>query len=193
MIDTFLKWQPHIDYISRKIRKLVHKFYLLRDFLNKNILIMIYKALVESIIRYGILVWGGLYESSLYKLNIIQKYILKIIYRKNRLFPTHLLFDRETVNVRTIYIFTVCSYIHSRADLKPLIDHSYETRTRQTKQIRLQMSTNNLNLRYVTYFGPKLYNLLPLEVRNCVKLKQFKLLSKNIIYGNYNQFERYFV
>lgn len=84
VIDQYLKWRPHIDYISAKIRKLIHKFYLLRDFLNKKTLTTVYKVLVESIIRYGILVWGGLYKNSLYKLHIIQKYILKIMLKKKK-------------------------------------------------------------------------------------------------------------
>lgn len=193
VIDKFLKWQPHIDYVSNKIRKLIHKFYLLREFLNRKTLITIYKAFVESIIRYGILVWGGLYNNSLYKLNLIQKYILKIIFRKNRLYPSHLLFDRDIFNIRSIYILTICSHIHTRPDLRPLVDHTHETRTKFNKQVKLPISTNSLNLRYVNYFGPKLYNLLPGDIRNCTKVKRFKLLSKNIIFENYHQFERFFI
>lgn len=192
VIDKFLKWQPHIDYVSGKIRGLIHKFYLLREFLNKRTLIIIYKAFVESIIGYGILVWGGLYNNSLYKLNIIQKYILKIIYRKKRLYPTRLLFNEEILSIRSIYILTVCSYVHTHNNLKLLVNHTYETRTRINRHIKLPISNNNLNLRYVNYFGPKLYNLLPGEVRNCSRVKTFKKLSRKVIFNSLHQFEGFF-
>lgn len=59
IIDNNLKWHSHILYLTKKVRFLIHKFYLLREFLSKKLMIMIYKALVEQLLRYGILVWGG--------------------------------------------------------------------------------------------------------------------------------------
>ena len=83
VIERYIKWKPHVEYLSSKVRKLIHKFYLLREFLNRKTLITVYKAFVESVIGYGILVWGGLYNNSLNKLNIIQKYILKIMFKND--------------------------------------------------------------------------------------------------------------
>lgn len=60
VVDEFLKWAPQVNHLSNKIRALIHKFYILRNFLTQKLLITLYKALVESLIRYGILVWGGL-------------------------------------------------------------------------------------------------------------------------------------
>lgn len=82
IVDENLKWQEHILYITGKIRKLVRKFYLLRDILKTKTLMNVCNFLVESIIRYGIIAWGGAYENSLRQLKVVQKLILKTIMKK---------------------------------------------------------------------------------------------------------------
>lgn len=84
IIDKHLKWNVHVLKLSTSIRKLIHKFYILRDILSTDLLIMVYRTLVESLIRYGIIVWGGLYQASLQQLNTVQNYILKLIFRKKK-------------------------------------------------------------------------------------------------------------
>lgn len=192
IIDKYLKWQPQIEYLSNRIRKLIHKFYLLREFLNKKYLILVYKAFIETIIRYGIVVWGGLYNNRLHKLNIIQKYILKIIFKKNRLYPSHLLFDHDICNVRSMYILAACTFVHKSPELQNVVNHKHDTRTRANNNLRLPISNNNLNLKYINYLGPKIYNLLPLSTRQCRSLKTFKILSKDTVLRNYHQFGRLF-
>lgn len=65
MMDKHLKWGPHILKLTRSIRKLIHNLYTLREILGKKILVSVYKALVESLLRYCIIAWGGmlLYET----------------------------------------------------------------------------------------------------------------------------------
>ena len=188
IIDQFLKWQQHIDYVSNRIRKLIHKFYILRSFLNKKILIIVYKALVESLISYGILVWGGLYNNALNKLNIIQKYILKIIYKKTRLYPTNLLFTEETCNIRTIYLTTICTYLNFNCGQKNYIGHRYKTRQNENKNLEIPQNRNNLNFKFISYLGPKSYNLLPLFIRDINNKSKFRKMCQKYIYDNFNIF-----
>lgn len=183
VVDEFLKWGPHIDYISGKMRRLIHKFYLLREFLTTGILVMVYKSLVESLIRYGIVVWGGLYSSTLYKLEILQKYLLKIIYRKRRTYPTELLFTVNTPNIRVIYMSTLCSFLYN-CD-RVYINHSYETRKKVNKHLKIPMSNNNLNLKFTDYIAPKIYNLLPNAIKNLTNLRKFNTECKKFIFENY--------
>ena len=57
-INQHLNWNPHIDNINLKISKIVGILSKLKHFLPSNILKMIYQALIEPHILYGILVWG---------------------------------------------------------------------------------------------------------------------------------------
>lgn len=187
VIDQFLKWHPHIDYVSNKIRKLIYKFYLLREFLNKNVLTIVYKAFVESLIRYGILVWGGLYNNALYKLNVIQKYILKVIMKKDRLYPTKRLFSEQTSNIRSIYMTTICTFVYTHDTLKRYIDHNYDTRARINRNIQIPVNHCNLNMKCLLYIAPKVFNLLPDYVKNSPSRKRFNRECSGFVFVNYNR------
>lgn len=192
IIDKHLKWTQHINYVTNRVRKLVYKFYQLKDILSKNILIMVYKAIVESLFRYGILVWGGLYTTSLKKLKVIQNSILKIMYNKKRHYPTKLLYkNNEILNVRSLYILNACIYIYKKDELKVHIDNQYKTRSVKEQHIQVPHSKKNINQRFITYLGPKFYNLLPMNVRLAKTVKGFAKLCKEYINANYHKFVRY--
>ena len=54
-----LRWTARINHVVSMIRKLFYKFKLLKDILNTKTLRTVYLALVQSIINYGIVVWGN--------------------------------------------------------------------------------------------------------------------------------------
>lgn len=82
-VDQHLRWKEHIDLVKKKIRSMFHKFYQLREFLEKNLLITLYYSLVESILRYCIIVWGSSFNNIIKSLEVCQKKILKIILKRN--------------------------------------------------------------------------------------------------------------
>lgn len=181
IIDKHLKWNYHINHLTQKIRKLVYKFYLLRSILNRQLLITIYKALIESIIRYGILVWGGMYKNGIQKLLIIQKYILKTIYFKNKTYPTSLLYSIETSDVRTLYITTVCNHLHNHDHLKTPLNHHYSTRNVTNSHVSIPLNHKSLQMRHLNYLGPKMYNIIPSYIK-CYKSKLFTKQCHNYVY-----------
>ncbi|KAJ8911463.1 hypothetical protein NQ315_013567 [Exocentrus adspersus] len=74
-IDSHLRWDIHSNNIAGTLRCLVYKFKYLRNFLLINQLKTIYYALVESRLQYAILSWGGIANTHLKKLEILQKRI----------------------------------------------------------------------------------------------------------------------
>lgn len=58
-IDQFLRWDVHVENTINKIKGLIYMFYNLRNVLDENILLRVYEALVVSILRYGLPIWGG--------------------------------------------------------------------------------------------------------------------------------------
>ena len=54
---------------------------------------ILYNTLVQSILRYCIVIWGGLYDNALYNLAVCQNTILKIILKKDRMYPNNLLYS----------------------------------------------------------------------------------------------------
>lgn len=77
-----LKWDEHRQYMCKKIKFIIYKFYLLREVLNHKLFLTFYKTSVESSLSYGILVWGRAYNSNLVSLKTVQNYVVKVI-KKN--------------------------------------------------------------------------------------------------------------
>jgi hypothetical protein len=82
IFDSRLNWEKHIDYIDKKCKPRLH---LLRSLnasgfgSNKKTLLLIYRALIRSVIDYGIELYHTASVKSFNKLNSIQYQSLKII------------------------------------------------------------------------------------------------------------------
>ena len=116
---------------------------------------------MESLLRYGIIVSGGLYNNALQPLNIAQNYILKVIFKKEKIYSTNLLYSAEIPNVRSLYILSISVFVHKNVNLKNYVNHSYQTRSNINKHLIIPNSTTNINLRFISYLAPKIYNVLP--------------------------------
>ena len=64
-IESNLLWNHQVEYVTQKLRGLIFKFKNLGNIIKIHDLISFYKALVESIIRYGIIGLGGVRDSYL--------------------------------------------------------------------------------------------------------------------------------
>lgn len=191
IIDENLKWENHTTYVTNKIRCLIYKFYILKEFIAQELLLILYKSLVETLIRYGIIAWGGLYNNALRKLNVIQNYILRIIYKKNRLYSTELLYTEDINNIRTLYILKVCSYVQKNIKLRHYITHEYGTRSRIQQHLKIPNSNRSINLRSTNYLAPKFYNLIPTEIKQIINMKSFCHQCKKYITRRYSDFIKF--
>lgn len=188
MIDKNLKWDHHINKLTSNIRKLIYKFYTLRDILTKKLLLNVYRALIESLMGYGVVVWGGLYKNSLKPLNVAQNYILKVILRKEKRFPTNQLYSEEVLPVRAMYCLRICSLVHKSIQSKLPIDHIHDTRRKIDRMLPLPQNKTSKKLRSFLYLSPKIYNLLPLNIRNLPSLKLFNKACRVYVFGNFELF-----
>ena len=79
VIDCFLSWQDHIDYISSKISKSVNIITKLKRHVTKQSLVSIYYALVYPYLTYGCVLWGNNYEAPLAQLVKLQNKVVRVI------------------------------------------------------------------------------------------------------------------
>ena len=62
LIDSHLSWAPHINYVANKLSRINSILTKLKHFLPQDILQIIYNALFQSHINYGITSWGATVE-----------------------------------------------------------------------------------------------------------------------------------
>lgn len=80
-IDTKLHWGDHISNLKSSLRKSLGLIYAASSFLPTPILIMLYNCLINSKLTYCIEAWGNAHFTNLEKIHVIQKKILRIIFK----------------------------------------------------------------------------------------------------------------
>lgn len=62
-VDAELCWKIHIKKLKDKVNNSIRYFYFLRNLSNTQILRMLYFALIQSRLEYGLVFWGSTYDS----------------------------------------------------------------------------------------------------------------------------------
>jgi hypothetical protein len=172
LIDHHFKWDKHIDNICKRLRSGMYSIRILKPYVNSHILKQVYFALIESVVRYGILAWGCTTEMYVNKIMSIQNRIIKIIFPNGK--SDHV---NKLLNVKQLHkhIFLTANYFSDQH--KKLPSHSHSTRTIDTFLIPANIN-NNYGKQTQRYLVPKIFNELPVSVRSIRKISEIKKAIK---------------
>lgn len=172
-LDSNMKWDIHIKYVCKKLRSLLSKFRYLTNVLTLNQLTILYYSLIESHIRYGLAAWGGALKTYIHPLQVLQKYHLKIIYKKNRRFPSDELFNiSKVLEVRQLYYKKIVTHYHYKKNIYIFPIHDHNTRQKQFQILPLMQKA--IGQRSYAFVGPKFYNRLPEDIKEINNNYKFK-------------------
>ena len=187
-LDAGLTWKYHIEHISKKISKSIGILCKARKLLHKKTLINLYYTFVYPYFTYGIHVWGGIYPTNLQKLVLLQKKIIRIITCSKYLASTENLFKSYNIlKFHDIYKYTVGNFVYQFDNkLLPVVFdnfyitnrliHAHNTRTcGDLCLINTKLNTRQFSIRYA---GTKLWNSIPLHIRQSKSLEIFKRYYK---------------
>lgn len=186
-IDQNLKYDIHVQYITKKIRKTIYKFYQLREFMTKILLKTIYQALVESSINYGLKIWGSTCGNILQNLTLTQKYILKIINKKPKRYSSESLFTESgALSIRELYVKSTLNYMKYKNTYKNYIQHNINTRSITQDHVYTNRVEFLACQRHVSFTGPRLFNMLPSHIKNIniINRKMFNVKASHWIKEN---------
>ncbi|KAF9803263.1 hypothetical protein SFRURICE_007109 [Spodoptera frugiperda] len=160
-VDSHANWRTHVDTVCTKLRTVLSKFYVLKAPLKT--LRIVYFALVESLIGYGLSVYGRTFKSYLDNIKSLQIRFLKYLvppkfkqkckqnyeklYIPCKILPVH---DRAKY-------FLILEQFYSQQN-KEKVTNKYNTRrVRENKLVR-PPSKNYYGSRTNKYLIPTLYN-----------------------------------
>lgn len=162
-VDQHMRWDSHIINLCNKLRKTIYVFKKLRDILSKTQMYSFYYALIQSLLSYGIIGWGGVAGSYLARLKIIQKCIIKIILKKPVTYPSDLLYTESKILTLTkLYYKSILRYIQKNPLAVNVPSHTYSTRNKN-EAIPTKI-TKTIGQRCFKYHIPKVYNKFQLYV-----------------------------
>lgn len=186
-IDKHMTWKQHIYELCKKLRKLSYHFKLLKGFCDRKLLRLLYFALVQSVIEYGISAWGAAYPSILRNVEVTQKSIIKVILEKPRDYPTNEIFkDFQVLPIKKLFHMSVFLEYNKRP--KSLFDHNYRTRNNVSKHLRYVRCKTKLYKSQGKVIYPKLYNNLPSDIRDIKNPKKLRTALQHwMIVDSYSQ------
>lgn len=185
VIDSNLNWKMHINHVCDKLRGILAKFHLVKHKVPYKTLLLLYMALAESIISYGLSSYGRTYKTHLDQIYYLQLRILKEVIPYN--------IKKSFSNNEKFFEFCKILPIHEKTELTLLSEHFFNENLKHYKNMNSTKITTrsmvNLKLilpnycnmygkRSLQYIIPKLINQLPLSVRNTITHKNIKHILK---------------
>lgn len=177
LVDNKLTWKAHITSLHKKLRPCVAAMYKLQYKTTNPVKLAVYKALFESLLRYGITVWGSAADGHLNLIKNLQKNCLNALYANNNLNQ----YEIENMNEYCMFGQLTPKGMYELSMItKQFNVHIYKTpyiRTFNSRNIikyAIPVIRTNYGRRLYEYIVPYLYNLLPDEIENITYFKKFK-------------------
>ena len=179
-LDDRLNFSYHIQNMCNKISKTCGILYRASDCIPQNILINLYYSLVYPHLLYGILIWGDAADSHMSCIILIQKRLIRILTSSDYLAPTSPLFLlTKILPIRYVYKFAVGIFMYGQHMSNSILYPSHDHDTRSRTDATLTFQRLGQCQRSLSFNGPKIWNSIPLSIRNSSSLLTFKKKYKH--------------
>ena len=144
------------------------------------------KVFVISQFNYCYLIWMSYNRTLNNRINKIHERVLRLVYQKNLSFSELLELDsavtlhERNLQVLITEIFKVKNNL-SPEIMKQVFDfrEPYNNLRSETNQFRRKnIKTTHYGIQSVKFLGPKIWAMVPQNVKNCKSLQEFKKLTK---------------
>ena len=193
VIDRNFSWKTHILHLCDKLRAVLVKFHHLSFALDKATLYMVYYALVDSLLSYGLTCYGNTFKTYLDKIKNLQIRFMKLLVdkqQKNRC---------KSSNYEELFKECKMLPVHERVVLSLAVEQYCSEKFKSIViRTRSQRSNNNLE-RFVVptcnnYYGrrcrkflvPVIFNNLPPNLESsCTTKSSFKRTLFKYLFASY--------
>uniref|UniRef100_A0A8D9A6T0 Uncharacterized protein n=1 Tax=Cacopsylla melanoneura TaxID=428564 RepID=A0A8D9A6T0_9HEMI len=182
-IDQKLTFLDHINSINKKINSACYLMIQLRNKISFKALKSVYYAYIHSTILYGIILWGNSPHAKQVFVN--QKRAIRILTRKSyRTSCKDIFKEQNIITLPGLYILEILKYVKREPENFPLLGPfpTYQTRFRlnNEKTVVVEPHATSFYEKSVQYNGTKLFNMLPLGLRE-MEPKRFASLIKDYV------------
>ena len=179
-IDETLRWDIHIDHLCKKMASAVFSIRRMRQVADEKTAKIVFHAMLQSNIQYGILVWGS--SALANRVFLMQKRAVRAITGASPQTSCRPLFRRLGIlTAPSVFILECLKNVLTRRDGLPTNAdmHPHNTRTKyQLHTPRVQLSMAQSGSRY---WGFRIYNRLPRHIHNMVPSKIVKVVRNKLL------------
>lgn len=191
IIDDKLRFKDHCEYMLKKIGKKTSFLNRMGNYVSAYTRCVIYKAIIAPHFEYCATLLVAMGETELKKLQIAQNRAMRVILQCNRYTKVEdMLSAVQFMSIRQRLYYNVCTFIFKA--VKNLLPKEFKNRlqivrtksgreTRQAENIVIQFRRTRSAQKSMYYEGVKIYNALPIELKGCEKVEQFKRMLKEYV------------
>ena len=188
-IDSNLSWKPHIEYISKKLKRSLGILSKIRYYIDINILTGLYYALIYPFLTYAIIAWGNTYSTTLKPLYVLQKKALRLMtFSKFDEHSSPLFKTLNIIKLHDLVSYQIAIFMYKfKNRLLPLVFnnfftevskvHQYNTRSAAKHSYYLPKVRTNYGKFNIRFQAPKIWNAINEQVKTG-SLSKFKLSLK---------------
>ena len=194
LIDEKLQFSNHIQSIASKISKSIGILNKLKLIFPSNILLKLYLTLIHPHLTYAIETWFSSPACFTNKLFTLQKKAIRIILGlPNNSHTTQHFKSLKVLKLKDLYILKLCCMVFSslnssQNNLSLMLQAQYRHHTHNTRsggELTLPRYRRTSSQSSFLFQSIKVYNSLPLNLRNCISITSFKINVKKYLLEAY--------
>ena len=193
-LDEHLSLEIHITQLCNSLARYFSIFYNIRNMVPVKLKKQLYYSFVYSRIAYGIEVYGSCNSTLLTKIQVMQNKLLKILYNRERRYPTNILHHEvKVLLVKDIHEVLLLKFIHTVLNGKPVkrFEHYFRKRnqthnyaTRHADSIAKDKCKTRYGKRKVHYLCATKWN----DLENSIKNFEYSAFKKTITEQKINNY-----
>ena len=187
MIDSRMNWQPHVDGLAKRLRSSSAALTKIKNMVPFKTIKIIYHALIESLIKYGITSWGRENKNNMEKIQKIQDRVIKNIMtnkqnkKYNKINQKYEFTNLLTVDKLLMYKTIIENYQKYTSKIDSNISNTYSFRK---KSATIPLTYNKYGDRTDNNFIQKTFNLVPNNLRTIKSKSKLKTEIKLFLMKN---------
>ena len=163
----------------------------LKDTLPQNVLLLLYNSMILPYLSYCNIIWGSCNKYLLERILLLQKRAVRIICHKPFLSHSRPLFLKlKILPINLLYEFQLCVFMYSFYNnlLPKSFSNTFQCNsdvhhynTRSASNIRAIYGRKSFSNSIFLCKGPLSWNRLPIEIKQCKTLSNFKRKLKSYL------------
>ena len=188
LIDDQLKFDVHINEITRKISKNIGILYKLRQYVPNSTLLSVYRSIIECYLNYCNLLFGNAMHTHIAPLVIAQKKAIRIVANQPPFAHTEPIFSHlKLLKLSDLYLYNLGIYMKKNIEyFAPNFQinlHNTRSGNHYVPSFQRLALTQNQS---IMYQAPKNWHNIPLLVKNSRSLDTFKRNYKTFLLSCYD-------
>ena len=193
-MDQYLLYDIHINEITKKTTGILYYLNRIKQRFDLQTRTMLVQAVVVSILKYCLRIWGMTTKSQIEKAQKLQNFAAKVAVGDARKYDhvSPILNKLGWLRLEEMVFMDICLMIFKyRRGLIPdwlfsihSVHQVRDRRTRQSNELVVNRSATDIAKNSFLIAGPLYWNKLPSHVKNVASLPQFKNVLKKHLLGN---------